>query len=65
MLAAKFFSSSNNGNKEALWSQNPWHKDAAASTEKDELGQIVFSHNMHVTSATTLVTPLKIILVYV
>ena len=34
MLAAKFFSSFNNEDQEAPWSQNPWHKDAVASTER-------------------------------
>ena len=32
MLAAKLFSSSNNEDQEAPWIQNPWHKDAVAST---------------------------------
>ena len=31
MLAAKFFSSSNDENQEAPWLQNPWRKDAVAS----------------------------------
>ena len=33
MLAIKLFSSSNNEDQEAPWSQNPWHKDAVASRE--------------------------------
>ena len=32
MLAAKFFNSSNNEDQEVPWLQNPWHKDAVAST---------------------------------
>ena len=33
MLAAKFFSSSNNEDQETPWSQNPWRKNAIASRE--------------------------------
>ena len=33
MLAVKFFSSSNNKDQEAPWSQNFWRKDAVVSTE--------------------------------
>ena len=33
MLVVKFFSSSNNEDQESPWSQNPWRKDAVASTE--------------------------------
>ena len=34
MLAAKFFNSSNSEDQEAHWLQNPWHKDAVASTKR-------------------------------
>ena len=33
MLATKFFSSSNNEDQEAPWSQIPWYKDAVVSIE--------------------------------
>ena len=33
MLAANFFSSSNNEDQEAPWSQNPWRNDAVDSRE--------------------------------
>ena len=33
MLAAKFFSPSNNEDQEAPWLQNHWHKDAVAFTK--------------------------------
>ena len=50
MLAAKFFSSSNDEDQEAPWLQNSWHKDVATYKEYDELEQIlslvtIFIHN--------------------
>ena len=59
MLAANFFSSSNNEDQEAPWSQNPWRKDTVTST-KNMMNQDknVSGHNMLVTtSAITFYIP--------
>ena len=51
MLATNFFNSSNNEDQEALWLLKPLvQRRSSFYKEKDELGQIVSGHNMHVLS---------------
>ena len=70
MLAAKFFSSSNNEGQEALWSQNPWHKDTVASRENMmNQGKFClrsqFACTMTFHQVASPLTALKIIFIYV
>ena len=55
MLAAKFFSSSKNEDQEAPWLQNPWRKDAVASSENminyDKLSPVTICMYNHFASS--------------
>ena len=73
MSAVKFFSSSNDEDQEAHWLQNPWRKDAVASTRNMmNWGKFAFYHNLRAQSncielhhfASPLMA-LQIILIYV
>ena len=70
MLTAKFFSSSNNEDQEASWSQNPWRKDAVASRENMmNWGKIClrsqFACTMTLHQVASPLMAFKIILIYV
>ena len=66
MLAAKFFSSSNNEDQETPWSQNPWHKNEVTSRENmmnwGKMSPITICMHNHFAS---LEMTLKIIIIYV
>ena len=67
IVGSKVLQFINNKDQEALWSQNPWRKDAVTSTERmmNQSNFCFWSHNACIVLLHHFLMTLKIILIYV